>query len=332
MKLIHPGMFRLLIGLLLFCGGLSAQEPSESNWAEWYRPVEDSVFTTSHGNNHDSILFHDPTLKYPYHMIVSHTRDAAHLWRAKRFSWNSDDWELVSDNYKIARHYEFDDGVKVGDTYYVFEAGKVYTLSESLENGSGRWKTAGEFPVRQCEDIGVYYEDGMFHIFGEHGDYPNGPDGISLSHFESRTGLGDWRLVNTKAVDPNPDGGNKYGVGDPTIAKIGGRYYLYCDRESKESPYKITAWQSGDLRKPFKYMGEAIKPRAGQTKHWDNHRIQDGDILYVPELARFVMSCNLMDLDGVPGGDFPTLGKKKTRVIGFFYSKKMTIQNRKHRP
>ncbi len=34
--------------------------------------------------------------------------------------------------------------------------------------------------------------------------------------------LGDWKLVNAKAVDPNPDGGHKYGVGDATIAKIGG--------------------------------------------------------------------------------------------------------------
>ena len=57
-------------------------------------------------------------------------------------------------------------------------------------------------------------------MFGEHGHFPHGPDGTSLAHFTSSTGLGDWKLVNAKAVDPNPDGGHKYGVGDATIEKI----------------------------------------------------------------------------------------------------------------
>ena len=41
---------------------------------DWKRPVDNPVFTTTHGNNHDSVLFVDPELEYPYHLIISHTR------------------------------------------------------------------------------------------------------------------------------------------------------------------------------------------------------------------------------------------------------------------
>jgi len=310
--------------LLKWSGLCTAQNevtvsPDRPTWIQWHRPVDNPVFTTKHGNNHDSILFVEPDLEYPYHLIVSHRGSAAHLWRTKEFSWSSSDWELVSDQYKIGGHYEYDDGVKVDGTYYIYEGGNVYTWSGPLEKASGKWKQAGTFPRNKCEDVGVYYEDGVFHLFGEHGRYP-GQDGTHLSHFASRTGLGDWRLVAEKAVDPNPDGGRKYGVGDPTIAKIEGHYYIFCDRESEGSPYKVVAWRSRDLNEPFEYLGKAIQPRSDEVDDWDNHRIQDPDIGYIPELGRYVMTCNMMDKDGNPGGTFP--GVKGTRVIGVFYSNK----------
>ena len=286
---------------------------------DWKRPVDNPVFTTTFGNNHDSVLFVDPELEYPYHLIISHTEEAAHLWRAKKFSWSSADWELVSDQYIIGKHYEYDDGVKVDGTYYLYEEGIVYTFSGPLEEASGKWKAAGTFPFKQCDDIGIYYEDGVFHMFGEHGDFPHGPDGTSLAHFSSTTGLGDWKLVNAKAVDPNPDGGHKYGVGDATIEKIGGEYYIYCDRESKGSPYKVVAWKSKDINKPFEYVGKAITPRSDEVDDWDNYRIQDPDIAYIPELGRYVITANMMDRDGNPGGNFPTMKGNTTRVIGVFY-------------
>jgi len=290
---------------------------------DWKRPVDNPVFTTTFGNNHDSVLFVDPDLEYPYHLIISHTAEAAHLWRAKKFSWSSDDWELVSDQYKIGKHYEYDDGVKVDGTYYLYEEGIVYTYSGPLEQASGKWEAAGTFPHKQCDDIGIYVEDGVFHMFGEHGDFPHGPDGTSLAHFTSTTGLGDWKLVNAKAVDPNPDGGHKYGVGDATIAKIEGHYYIFCDRESKGSPYKVVAWRSKDINTPFEYVGKAITPRSDEVDDWDNHRIQDPDIAYIPELGRYVITANMRDHDGNPGGHFPTLKGKQTRVIGVFYSNKV---------
>ncbi len=293
---------------------------ADSDWVKWYRPVDNPVFTTTYGNNHDSILFVEPELEYPYHLIISHTPEAAHLWRAKTFSWNSSDWELVSDQYIIGNHYEYDDGVKVDGVYYIYEEGMVYTYSGPLEEASGNWKLAGTFPQDQCDDVGVYFEDGVFHIFGEYGDFPYGPDGTSLSHFTSHTGLGDWKLVSTKAVDPNPKGGHQYGVGDATIAKIEGHYYLFCDLESKGSPYKIIAWRSGALDAPFEYLGKAITPRSDETDDWDNYRIQDPDIGYIPELSRYVITCNMKDHDGIPGGHFPTLENNQTRVIGVFYS------------
>ena len=286
----------------------------------WHRPVDNPVFTTVHGNNHDSILFHEPELEYPYHLIVSHWQSAAHLWRAKSFSWSSADWELVSTDYQIGGHYEYDDGVKVGDTYYIFEDGHVYTYSGPLEEASGQWVDAGTFPSEDCDDVGVYYEDGLFHIFGEYGDAPFGFDGTSLSHFTSPTGLGDWQLVSTHAADPNPDGGHTYGVGDATIARIGGDYYLFSDLETAESPYRVVAWRSSDLDEPFEYLGSVIEPRSGETDDWDNHRIQDADIVYAPDLGRWVITCNMMDIDGDPGGDFPGLPDDQTRVIGVFYS------------
>ena len=304
-----------------FFAGEENEKMKAVPWTSWYRPVDNPVFNVTMGNNHDAILFVEPELEYPYHLIISHTPKAAHLWRTKKFSWNSKDWELVSDKYIIGKHYEYDDGVKVGDTYYIYEDGKVYTFSGRLEDASGKWQLAGSFPKKQCDDIGVFYEDGTFHIFGEHGNFPHGPDGTSLAHFTSKTGIGDWTLVNAKAVDPNPEGGHKYGVGDATIEKIGDYYYIFCDRESKGSPYKIVAWRSKDLNKPFSYLGKVILPRSNESDDWDNYRIQDPDIAYIPELKRFVIICNMMDVDGIPERKFPGMKKNHSRVIGVFYSK-----------
>jgi len=302
----------------------NAEEATGVNdpWLGWHRPVDTNAFITTKGNNHDSILFVEPELEYPYHLIISHTPKAAHLWRTKKFSWNSADWELVSEKYRIGNHYEYDDGIKVNGTYYIYEDGKVYTFSGPLEEASGNWTRAGTFPHRKCDDAGIYYEDGVFHLFGEHGHFPHGPDGTSLAHFTSTTGLGDWKLVNAKAVDPNPDGGHRYGVGDPTIAKIEGHYYIFCDRESKGNPYKVVAWRSKDLNEPFEYLGKAITPRSDEVDDWDNHRIQDPDIGYIPDLGRYVMTCNMMDKDGNPGGSFAGVTGGGTRVIGIFYSDK----------
>jgi hypothetical protein len=324
-------LWLLVFGLLYLSSHASELSEKKDPWLGWHRPVDANVFATTRGNNHDSVLFVEPELEYPYHLIVSHTPKFAHLWRSKKFSWSSEDWELVSDQYKIGNFYEYDDGVKVDGTYYIYEGGKVFTYSGPLEDSNGKWKVTGSFPHKQCDDIGIFYEDGIFHMFGEHGNFPHGPDGTSLAHFTSKTGLGEWEMVNPKAVDPNPKGGHKYGVGDATIAKIQGYYYIYCDRESQGSPYKVTAWRSKSLTEPFEYLGLAITPRSNEVDDWDNYRIQDADIAYIPELKRYVMTCNMMDKDGNPGGDFSGSGLKgkDTRVIGVFYSDKKLNQKKK---
>lgn len=314
--------FVLASGVMCHAGEDAELDPSKPDWLQWHRPVDQPVFSTTMGNNHDSVIFYDPKLEFPYHLIVSHEAEAAHLWRAKKFSWSSEDWELVSDKYVIGNHYEYDDGVKVDGTYYIYEDGDVFTFTGALEDASGKWKLAGSFPKDQCDDVGVYVEDGVFHLFGEHGHFPHGPDGTSLSHFTSTTGIGDWKLVNPKAVDPNPDGGDKFGVGDPTIAKIEDAYYIFCDRESKGVPYRVVLWKSDTIGGPYVFMGEALIPRSEGKDDWDNHRIQDADIQYIPELQRYIMTCNMMDTDGNPGGDFTTLRKNQSRVIGTFYSNK----------
>jgi len=312
----------MVTGVLCFAGEEVKLDPKKPDWVQWHRPVDQPVFSTTMGNNHDSIIFYDPKLEYPYHLIVSHEPAAAHLWRAKKFSWSSEDWEWVSDKYVIGNHYEYDDGVKVDGTYYIYEDGDVYTFTGALEDASGKWERAGSFPKKECDDVGVFFEDGVFHLFGEHGHFPHGPDGTSLSHVTSTTGIGDWKLVNAKAVDPNPDGGDKFGVGDPTIAKIEGEYYIFCDRESKGVPYRVIAWKSASIGGPYEFLGEALIPRSEGKDDWDNHRIQDADIQYIPELQRYIMTCNMMDLDGNPGGKFPTLRKGQSRVVGTFYSNK----------
>ena len=68
------------------------------------------------------------------------------------------------------------------------------------------------------------------------------------------------------------------------------------------------------------YLGVAFAPRSDAVDDWDNHRVQDADIAYIPEMKRFVMTCNMMDTDGNPGGDFPTMKPGHSRVIGTFYS------------
>lgn len=135
----------------------------------------------------------------------------------------------------------------------------------------------------------------MFHLFGEYGHFPHGPDGTSLSHFTSTTGIGEWKLVNPKA-----DGGDKYGV----------------------VPYRAIAWKSASISGPYECLGVALIPRSEGKDDWDNHRIQDADIQYIPELQRYIMTCNMMDTDGKPGGKFPTLRKGQSRVVGTFYSNK----------
>jgi hypothetical protein len=316
----------LLTSILFMFTSIYSQ--AQDKWVDWHRPVDNPVFTVDHGNNHDALLFVDTTLEYPYHLIVSgrgctpdrgNNPEAAYLWRTKNFSWSSEDWELVSKHYQIGCHYEYDDGVKVDGKYYIFEGGNVYTFEGSLEEAAGRWKKEGTFPFDQCDDVGVYYEDGVFHLFGEYGHFPHGPDGSSLSHLTSETGLGDWTLEDTLAANPNPGGGNAYGVGDPTIEKIKGNYYIFCDIESPGSPYKVIAWKSESLDSRFEYQGVAMQARLGEKNDWDNYRIQDADIAYIPGLSRYVMVCNMMDRDGIPGGYFPTLDGF-TRVVGFIYS------------
>ena len=53
----------------------------------------------------------------------------------------------MSDQYKIGNFYEYDDGVKVDGTYYVYEGGKVFTYSGPLEDSSGKWKGVEPFPI-----------------------------------------------------------------------------------------------------------------------------------------------------------------------------------------
>jgi hypothetical protein len=200
---------------------------AQKSWDKWYRAADNPAFTTGYGNNHDAIFFVDSSLEYPYHLIISgwkcspktDNKALTYLWRAKSFSRESRNWELVSENYNIGCHYEYDDGVKIGNKYYIYEEGNVYTYEGPLEEASGKWKKEGTFPKHLCDDVGIFYEGGVFHLFGEYGKFPHGYDGTSLSHLTSITGLGDWKLEDSLAVKPNSGNSKTFGVGDPTIIK-----------------------------------------------------------------------------------------------------------------
>ena len=81
----------------------------------------------------------------------------------------------------------------------------------------------------------------------------------------------------------------------------------------------MTAWRSKDLNRPFEYLGEAITPRSDEVDDWDNYRIQDADIAFIPELNRYAMTCNMMDKDGNPGG----------KLFGFWSQRRSDPGNRR---
>lgn len=300
-----------------------ASEKFQPNQIQWINPpgVGNPVFTSNHGNNHDPILFVDTDQEYPYHLLISHEKGGAHLWKTKSYSWTHSHWQLVSNKYVIdPRRYEFDDGIKVKNTYYVYEGGIVYTYSGSLSKGNGKWEKGGHFPDYQCNDLGVYHENGVFHIFGEYGGGAKTTNGTSISHFTSETGLGQWNLQDTKVINPDRIGRKKAIVGDPTITKINNQYYIYLDQKRPGNPYSITGWVSSELSGPFEFIGEIIEPRIEESDDWYNYRVQDPEIKYIPYLSKFVLLFNMMDRDGIPGGHFPSLKNKNTRVIGTVYS------------
>ena len=147
-----------IVALPALLQGNPNESASNFDPLDWKRPVDNPIFTSAFGNNHDSILLVEPEQEYPYFLIVSHTGKFAQLWRTKKFSWNSDDWELVDGQYKIGNYYEYDDAVKVDGTYYLYEGGKVFTYTGPLETSSGKWKVSGKFPKKECDDIGVFLE------------------------------------------------------------------------------------------------------------------------------------------------------------------------------
>jgi hypothetical protein len=89
--LLILGMASVLCAAALGCS--SESDRAEPDWTDWNRPVDNPVFTVGHGNNHDAILCIEPDLEYPYHLIISHTAEGAHLWRARKFSWDSSGWK-----------------------------------------------------------------------------------------------------------------------------------------------------------------------------------------------------------------------------------------------
>ena len=125
--------------------------------------------------------------------------------RAKSFSWSSEVWELVEKKYKIGQHYEFDDGVKVGDTYYIYEEGIVYTYQGDLAQSSGRWKASGTFPSRNVMTSGFTKTESFISwrawVFspwsGQHGGPPHLQDWLGRLENDQPKAVTRIRMVVT---------------------------------------------------------------------------------------------------------------------------------------
>ena len=321
----------LYLCLLVACFACrQAPEEQVVNTDGWHRPVENPVFTTDFGNNHDAIILVDSSqTPRKYYLLLSgwqcdkteNGKPLTYLWRTTDFSWESANWELIDPNYNIGCQYEYDDAVWIDGTCYIYEDGLVYTHSGALEDASGKWKVAGSFPKEKCDDVGVFYENGIFHLFGEFGACDIKNDGAAISHFVSTTGIGDWQLVDSLVINPNTDGSGKIGVGDPTIFKYKNAYYILCDMETATEPYFITMWKADSLNAKFTRTTINLTARNNEVEHWDNYCIQDAEVIYLPEKKTWVMACNMRDKDGNPGplSKFPYL-RKFSRVVGFFYA------------
>ena len=293
---------------------------------EWYRPVDQSIFSSNHQNRHDCAVLVNSSWEYPYYIVIStdHSEEYFEVWKTQTWNYSSSEWTLVNANYNIFDNsapydepYELDDIIQKDGIYYAYEDSEVWSydggINGLLDGGDGAWSQVGTFPgtPRVCADIGVWYDDpadggdGLVHIFGEHGtfNHPATTDGSELSHYTSKTGYDNWVLVDDNAVEPNPgvpDGAGTYGVGDATITKINNRYYLACDRESVGHPYNITMWYSDDINGSFTYIGQPITCRWQYTDDWDNYRVQDGDFVEFHDGSGYAMMMNWKDTDGTP--------------------------------
>jgi hypothetical protein len=78
-------LWLLVFGFLYLSSHASELSEKKDPWLGWHRSVDANVFATTMGNNHDSVLFVEPELEYPYYLIVSHTPKFAHLWQGKVF-------------------------------------------------------------------------------------------------------------------------------------------------------------------------------------------------------------------------------------------------------
>jgi len=66
-------------------------------------------------------------------------------------------------------------------------------------------------------------------------------------------------------------------------------------RMNHEPVHRIIGWRADRIGGPHEYIGKVIEPHDKQTENWDNHRIPDGDIAYIPSLNRYVMIANMRD-------------------------------------
>ncbi|WP_137679579.1 hypothetical protein [Aurantiacibacter suaedae] len=269
------------------------------------------------GNNHDPVYL--PGVKgseYNNYLIISGVDGVRQLYGANSLSNNPNNWKLVNENLKISEDYELDDGIMVNGIYYIFENGNIYEVDVPLENSSGKWNVVGHFP-KELDDIGVYYDGSILHIFGEYGEYSGGYDGARLAYATSDLTFKNWNIVSTNILDPNTKPESNWGVGDPSLIVLGGRVIMITDIEGPGDPYRIALWESDGFGRNFNFAGILAAPAPGNAGY-NNYRVQDGDFAVSAD-GQIYMFANWMDTDGNPGHKLPLFSEGWTRVVGGYH-------------
>ena len=276
----------------------------------------DAPISVDFGNNHDAVyLPGTPGSPYPHYLLISGSVGTGQLYGAQTLSADPDAWDLLVPDYHVTEQYELDDGIVIGDTYYIFEAQTVYAFSGDIAEGSRKWEAVGRFPD-SVDDIAVYFDGETVHLYGEYGHYADRPDGTTIAHMTAGPDFKDWVMEEPEAVRPNVGDTVVWGVGDASVIELDGQVLMTTDIESNGQPYRIALWRNDSLNGKFEFAGILAEPAPG-TDGLYNYRVQDGD-LAIAEDGRVIMFANWRDLDGTPGSTLPAFPDGRTRVIGTY--------------
>jgi hypothetical protein len=97
-------LWLLVFGFLYLSSHASELSKKKDPWLGWHRPVDSNVFATTMGNNHDSVLFVEPELEYPYYLIMRLSSQYFYLWQGKVFRMRKVQFVAVTGKWLSSLH------------------------------------------------------------------------------------------------------------------------------------------------------------------------------------------------------------------------------------